>query len=117
MSDFISNPSGNETSEPPKTMPKLDPVAVLFALGSEVRWPIIKRLADGRRLSITEAAAIVGRDVDGVSRQLKVLREAGLLEAFEGKDRRQTIYQIPAVFRPVPDVLDFGFCVLHLNQT
>lgn len=70
------------------------------ALDSEVRWPIMKMLADGRKLSISEAAAAIGRDRDGVSRQLKVLREAGVVEVYAGEDRRQTIYQLPACSVP-----------------
>ena len=115
MSDPTSNPTAGQTATPPAVPPKLDPVAVLFALGSEVRWPLVKMLADGRKLSISEAAAALGRDLDGVGRQLKVLRAAGVVEAFAGTDRRQTIYQVPAVFRPAPGVMDFGFCVLRLD--
>lgn len=80
-----------------------------------MRWPLIRHLADGRRLAITEAAALVRRDPDAVSRQLKVLADAGVVEAYAGEDRRYTIYEIPAVFRPAPGVLDFGFCVLKLD--
>ena len=113
-----SDPSSpvSTVAVPTPATPKLDPVTVLFALGSDVRWPLIRQLADGRRLAITEAAALVRRDPDAVSRQLKVLADAGVVTALAGQDRRQTLYEIPAAFRTAPGVLDFGFCVLKLDQ-
>jgi hypothetical protein len=73
-------------------------------------------LADGRKVFISEVADALRRDADGVSRQLKVLADAGVVEAFIGEDRRQTIYHIPAAYRPAPGVLDYGFCVVDLNK-
>ena len=116
MSQPTPNPPENQPATPSAAAPKLDPVAVLFALGSDVRWPIVKLLADGRTLSVGQAASAVGRDIDGVGRQLKVLGDAGVVIAFAGEDRRQTVYQIPAARRPSPGVLDYGFCVLDLNK-
>ena len=54
--------------------------------------------------------------MDGVGRQMLVLRDAGLVNGYAGEDRRQTVYQIPAVFRTVPAVLDFGFCRIELSK-
>ena len=116
MSDSTPNTLPNESATPTPGIPKLDPVSALSALGSEVRWPIVKLLADGRKLSISEAAAAVGGGVDAVSRQLKVLANSGVVGAFAGEDRRQTVYQIPAAFRPAPNVLDFGFCLVRLDK-
>ena len=116
MSD--SNPilPASQPPAPPVEPPKLEPVAVLSALGSEVRWPIIKMLADGRVMSVGQIAAALGRDIDGIGRQMKVMFAAGVVEADLGKDRRQIVYQIPAASRQVAGVLDFGFCVIDLKK-
>ena len=120
MSDANSNPPTNQPANQPATpttaIARLDPVTALFALGSKVRWPIVNMLADGRIMSIGEVAAALGRDIDGVGRQLKVLAASGVVNGGAGKDRRQTVYYIPAERRPSPGVLDYGFCVLHLDR-
>ena len=95
---------------------KLDPVSVFSALGSEVRLAIVKMLAEGRRLSIGEIAAALGRDVDGVGKQMLVLYRAGLVEAMAGEDRRQTVYQMGAAFRATPGVLDFWVARVDLSR-
>ena len=68
MSESTPDLSKNEPATPSVAIPKLDPVWVLFALGSEVRWPIIKMLADGRTMSIGQVASALGRDIDGIGR-------------------------------------------------
>lgn len=116
MSLPASDPTGASPEATPAqsaavpALPKLDPVAVFFALGSEVRLPIFRMLAHGEVLSIGAIAAALRRDIDGVGKQLFVLRDAGLVAATAGQDRRQTIYQIPASLRPAPGVIDVGFC-------
>ena len=94
----------------------MDPVAVFSALGSNVRWPVIRTLADGRQMTTNEVAAMLRRDPDGVGQHLRVLDAAGVAKGYVGEDRRLVVYQIPAVFRPSPGVLDFGFCRIDLNQ-
>ena len=101
---------------PLRRLPLLDPVAVFAALGSKVRWPVIQTLADGRQMTTNEVAKMLRRDPDGVGQHLRVLDAAGIAKAYVGEDRRLVIYQIPAVFRPSPGVLDFGFCRIDLNQ-
>ncbi len=103
-------------ANPPAATPRLDPVAVFFALGSDVRWPILKLLADGRKMSTGEVAATLGRDLDGVGKQLKVMAAAGVLDFLRGEDRRQAVFQIPAAYRTTPGVLDFGCCVVNLRK-
>ena len=116
MNDSTLIPSANQPVAPVNPVPKLDPVAVFSALGSEVRWPIIKMLTDGRTMSIGEIADALGRDLDGVGKQLKVLANAGVAAAFAGEDRRQTVYQIPAAHRPTPGILDYGCCLVKLEK-
>ena len=116
VSSLILQEMSDSKSNPPVELPKLDPVAVLFALGSKIRWPIVKMLADGRAMNTTEVAAAFGRDLDGVGKQLRLLAAAGVVNAYSGKDRRHSVYSIPAARRRAPGVLDYGFCVIDLNK-
>lgn len=93
-----------------EALPMLDPVAVFAALGSEVRWPILQRLADGQAWAVTDLAAAFGREADGIGRQLQVLLRAGVVEMSIGEDRRTSMYRIPERYRREPGVLDFGVC-------
>ena len=95
---------------------KLDPVAVLFAMASQARWAIMRYLADGRAASVMEIARVVGMDRDAMAKQLRAMRDAGVLESPDGEDRRFTLYQIPASRRRAPGVIDYGFCVVDLNK-
>jgi len=96
------------------TVPQLNPVDVFCALGSEVRWKIIEMLADGKALTASEVAAVLGRDFDGVSKQLRTMRECGVLASRAGEDRRHTRYYLPEEFRREPGALDFGVCWVPL---
>jgi predicted transcriptional regulator len=94
----------------------LDPVQVFAALSTPVRWRLMRVLADGRRISATQAARIVGRPLDGVIKHLQTLRDAGLVHCqYKEDDGRILLYYIPDMWRTEPDVLDFGFCILDLS--
>ena len=80
------------------------------------RWPIVQLLADGRELTISGVAAVVGSTPENISKQLAVLRAAGVVEGRPGADRRQSVFYIPAARRPATGVLDFGFCVIDLKK-
>ena len=94
----------------------LNPVDVFFALGSEVRWPIVKLLADGQARNISEIRSVAGSTAENISKQLRVLLNAGILENRPGEDRRQSVFSIPAACRATPGQLDFGFCVIDLKK-
>ena len=81
-------------------LPKLDPVTVLSALGGATRWPIVPLLADGRELTISGVAAVVGGTAENISKQLAVLRAAGVADWKKGEDRRQSVFYIPAARLP-----------------
>jgi len=90
-------------------------VADFFAaMGSAVRWPVIQMLASGKAMTATEVAAALRRDFDGVSKHLRILREAGVVASKEGDDRRQILFYIPAENRPEPGILDYGFCRIRI---
>jgi predicted transcriptional regulator len=116
MSDLLADLPPINPPAPVASKPNLNPVAVLFALASPVRWPIMKMLADGKSMSISEVARALGRDVDAIGKHLLVMEKAGVLEGFAGEDRRQSIYRIPAQYRRAPGVVDYGFCVVDLGK-
>jgi hypothetical protein len=116
MNDSSPISPQNHAAAPVDGLPKFDPVAALFALGSAVRWPIIKLLANGRELTITQATAVTGCTRVNMGKQMLVLLNAGVVTMRAGTDRRQSVYSIPAGRRPAPGVLDYGFCRIDLTQ-
>ena len=92
----------------------LDPVAVFGALASEFRWAVLQWLATGQRRTASEVAAAFRREFDGVSKHLRLLRDAGVIASAVGEDRREAIYFIPAAFRATPGLLDYGVCQVRL---
>ena len=91
-----------------------NPVNAFSALGSEVRWAIVRLLADGQARNISEIRAVVGSTAENISKQLHVLLNAGILENRPGEDRRQSVWSVPAAYRATAGQLDFGFCVVKL---
>lgn len=116
MSEIEPKTTGSESPAPVSTLPQLNPVDVFFALGSEVRWPIVKLLADGSEKNISDIRAVVGSTAENISKQLRMMVVAGVLENRPGADRRQSVFFIPAARRATPGVLDFGFCLLKLDK-
>ena len=116
MSDSIPETTGGGASGSAENLPKLNPVAVLLALGSDVRLAIMKQLAAGRTLNVREATALFKQTPESVGKHLKVLRAAGVVDWNPGADRRQSVFSIPAARRPAPGILDYGFCVIDLNK-
>ena len=100
---------------PQPTQP-LNAIAVFEALGSKIRWPILLLLADGKPRTATDVASVLGRDFDGVSKHLRLLRAAGLVDWRVGEDRRLLLFSIPEKYRREPGVLDFGVCTVRLQQ-
>ena len=115
MSDISLKTPETPPANPVASLPQLDPVAAMFALGSAFRWPIIQLLADGREMSITEGANVAGCTVVNFSKHLGVMLKGGVVECKQGEDRRQTIFYIPAARRQVPGVIDYGFCKIEVK--
>lgn len=114
MSDSTPNPAATTPSAPVPPASPPDPVAFFFALGSVARWHIVRWLADGRAASVSDIAAAINLERDLTAKQLRVLRDAGVLESRDGTDRRQTLYQIPATCRTQPGEINYGLCLLRL---
>jgi hypothetical protein len=62
----------------------LEPVAVFAALASPLRWQILQMLKSGEALTASQVATVVERDFDGISKHLRVMRAAGVLESQPG---------------------------------
>lgn len=111
----MSAPPPPASPAPLPARPAFDPVTVLFALGSEIRWPAMKLLAQGKPLRAFDVAQTLRRDIDTVNRQLKILCETGLLQMSDGQDRRYTYFTIvPGLMNP-PGQLNLGFATIRLT--
>jgi len=87
-----------------------DCVVALRALGEETRVRIVGLLMDRSR-DVTDISTELGVSAYNVSKHLRVLREAGLLEV--EKDGRQRLYALPDAIRrqaAAGKVLDLGCC-------
>ena len=87
-----------------------DCVVALRALGEETRVRIVGLLMERSR-DVTEIANELAVSPYNVSKHLRVLREAGLLEV--EKDGRQRLYALPDAIRrqaAAGKVLDLGCC-------
>lgn len=94
----------------------LIPADFFFALGSDVRWAIFQLLADGRPRRAIDVATVLKRDFDGVSKHLRLMREAGVVSVLAGEDRRYVWFAIPPKYRREAGVVDYGLCAIRLPQ-
>ncbi len=95
--------------------PAPNPADFFAALGNPLRWEMVKMMAGGKAVSASDVAEALGRNFDGVSKHLKVLLEAGVVEMSLGEDRRFWMYSIPASVRRADGVLDYGFAVIRVG--
>jgi len=97
----------------------LDPVKVLAAASDAARFGMLKAMASGAQMSVTELSARLGKAPDLVSKHLKLLREARMLMpvASPDGDGRKQFHEIPAPFRKRDAagalVLDFGAVLIR----
>ena len=104
----MSNPQAGPPT-PTATIPQAE---TLGAISNPARWNLLRELASGESLMVTELAERVGQSLDTASKNMAILRKAGI--AIQGRNR---LYQIAPQF--VADkterVLDFGYCLLRMN--
>ena len=99
--------------EPPSAAtPTLPLEAVLTCINGTTRWSILRELADGSSLMVSEIARRTGCGPPVVSKQLAILRRAGIVINPRGR-----LFEIAPQF--VADksqrLLDFGWCTLRMN--
>jgi len=94
-----------------------DCIHALKALGEENRLRIVRMLLK-RQHSVNEIARSLGVTQYNVSKHLRVLREAGLLD--QQKDGQHRVYGLAANFRAHltenKNVLDLGCCQFDFNK-
>jgi DNA-binding transcriptional ArsR family regulator len=99
----------------------LEPAAVIAAVCDPTRHAILRLMADGQPHSVGDLAARLGRPADGISKHLRVLRDARLIRAVAvpGTDGRRQFHELPVLFRTRDTagrtVLDFGAIVLRVE--
>jgi DNA-binding transcriptional ArsR family regulator len=94
-----------------------DCVVALKALGEETRVRIVGLLID-EPLEVNEIAKRLGVSQYNVSKHLRILREAGLLEV--AKDGRRHLYALPEAMRTGAaggGILDLGCCRFQFDGT
>lgn len=84
------------TPETPNPLPSLDADPELFrALGDVNRIELVLRLANaGGALTVSELGTCCGVHLSGVSRHLRILREAGIITA--ERRGREVLYRLEA---------------------
>jgi len=104
----MSNPQAGPPI-PSATIP-LD--EILGAISNPARWNLLRELASGDQLMVTELAERLGQSFDATSKHMTVLRKAGI--AIQARNR---LYSVAPQFiaNKTERILDFGYCVLRLN--
>jgi DNA-binding transcriptional ArsR family regulator len=95
----------------------LDCIAALKALGEETRLRML-RLLFKKKLSVNEIAEELAASQYNVSKHLRIMREAGLLET--EKDGRRRLYTVASTLRSHVtannNVLDLGCCTFRFDK-
>lgn len=102
------NSSVNPPNPPNPPLIKFD--TLVLTLGAPSRCAILGALSDGQPRMVNEIAQMIGLTPEAVSKQMAILRGAGLVVP----NRR--LYQVPRAY--IADAgkrhLDFGHCLLRL---
>ena len=101
---------------PTASAPAFDPVTVLFALGSPMRWAMVLWILSRGPMTAKQLSEVLKADYEGTVKHLAMLRDAGVLTVHAGEDRRNRFYDLPASTRTTPGLIDFGFCVLRTDR-
>ncbi|HEX3818120.1 MAG TPA: helix-turn-helix domain-containing protein [Chthoniobacterales bacterium] len=98
----------------PDSSPLLPLAVIQSTLGSPTRWAILRELADGGSLMVSELAKRIGGSPSAISKQLAILIADGLVINPRGR-----LFEIPERFLAdkANRTLDFGWCLLHMNVT
>ena len=100
-----------------KAPPRFDCLSAMRALGEPTRLRLVRQLIGGAK-PVTELCESLGATAYNVSKHLRVLKEAGLLEV--EKQGQQRIYDLAAAFREKLSrnsmTLDLGCCQFHFDK-
>lgn len=100
-----------------KLPPKFDCLTAMKALGELTRLRLVRQLIGGPK-PVTELCESLNATAYNVSKHLRVLKEAGLLEV--EKQGQQRIYDLAEAFREKLSrdsmTLDLGCCQFHFDK-
>ena len=98
-------------------MPKTDCLPMLKALADETRWRIVRELLV-QPLTVNEITERVGASQYNVSKHLRILREAGIVDA--EKEGKHVHCHVAEGFRrrltQNQNELDLGCCTFRFDQ-
>jgi DNA-binding transcriptional ArsR family regulator len=97
---------------PAQPVPTIPLDQILTVIGNPVRWRLLRELGNGDQLMVIELAERIGVSNDAASKQMAVLRTAGVV--IQGRNR---LYQIAPQYLAdkTERLLDFGWCLLRMN--
>lgn len=97
---------------PSAAAPTLPLETVLKCISGTTRWDILRELADGSSLMVSELAKRTDWGADVISKQLAILRKAGIVI-----NPRSRLYEIAPQFLAdkTERLLDLGFCLLRMS--
>jgi hypothetical protein len=97
---------------PRAAAPALPLETLLKSISGTTRWDIMREMADGSSLMVSELAKRTGWGADVVSKQLAILRKVGIVI-----NPRRRLFEIAPQFLTdkTERVLDFGYCLLRMN--
>lgn len=85
---------------------------LLTAISHPGRWNLLRELASGEQFMVSELAERVGQTPDTTSKNLAVLRNAGIVT--QGRNRLYTLAP-QFIADKTERILDFGYCLLRMN--
>jgi DNA-binding transcriptional ArsR family regulator len=99
-------------SSPPLPSATIPLDQILHAIADRTRWYILRELAGGEALMVTEIAERIGQSPNVTSKHIGILRKAGI--ALQSRNR---LYTIAPQFLTdkTHRVLEFGYCLLRMN--
>jgi DNA-binding transcriptional ArsR family regulator len=102
----------NPQDGPPIPSARIPLDQILNVISVPARWYLLRELASGEQLMVSELAERVGQSPDATSKNMAVLRNAGIV--IQGRGR---LYQIAPQFLTdkTERILDFGYCLLRMN--
>jgi DNA-binding transcriptional ArsR family regulator len=97
---------------PKAAAPTLPLETLLKCISGSTRWDILRELADGSSLMVSELAKRTGWGADVISKQLAILRKAGIIINPRGR-----LFEIAPAFLAdkTERFLDFGYCLLRMS--
>jgi len=87
---------------------------VAKAIGSPLRWRMLKALSAGEALQINELANAAGCSQNSASKHVSTLHEARVVKRGRG---RLCSLDLQFVRNPAPGIIDFGVLRVDFNRT